>query len=68
MVAPLAMASELGKRYPICLAGKRVCPPEDCGGIWGYADFLEATETPQHPEHEAMLEWIGASSIQRPVI
>jgi hypothetical protein len=31
-----------GKRYPLCLTGKRACPPEDCGGIWGHADFLVA--------------------------
>lgn len=50
---------EPGVRYPICLTGKRACPPEDCGGIWGYADFLEAIQNPKHPEHEDMLEWIG---------
>ena len=27
--------------YPKCIAGKRSCPPEDCGGVWGYEDFLE---------------------------
>jgi hypothetical protein len=50
---------EAGKRYPVCLTGKRACPPEDCGGIWGYASFLEAIQDPQHPEHEEMLEWVG---------
>lgn len=46
-------------RYPICIKGKRACPPEDCGGIWGYAEFLEAIRDPQHPEHDSMVEWIG---------
>ena len=50
---------EAGKRYPVCLTGKHACPPEDCGGIWGYAGFLEAIQDPQHPEHEAMVEWVG---------
>jgi DNA invertase Pin-like site-specific DNA recombinase len=46
-------------RYPVCLTGKRACPPEDCGGVWGYAEFLEAIQQPDHPEHESMLDWIG---------
>lgn len=45
-------------RYPVCLTGKRACPPEDCGGTWGYAEFLEAIRSPDHPDHEAMMEWI----------
>jgi hypothetical protein len=44
--------------YPICLAGKRACPPEDCGGIWGYYNLLEAIQDPKHPEHDEMLEWV----------
>ena len=48
-----------GKRYPVCLTGQRACPPEDCGGIWGYASFLEAIRDPEHPEHDEMLEWVG---------
>ena len=47
------------KRYPVCLKGKRACPPEDVGGPWGYADFLEAIRDPDHPEHEEYLEWAG---------
>jgi hypothetical protein len=48
-----------GKRYPLCLTGKRACPPEDCGGIWGYTGFLETVRDPKHPAHEGMLEWVG---------
>ena len=50
---------ERGKTYPVCLAGKRACPPEDCGGPWGYSEFLEAISNPEHEQHEELLEWIG---------
>jgi hypothetical protein len=51
--------AEAGVRYPRCIAGKRACPPEDCGGPWGYGDFLEAIQNPEHPDHEDILDWIG---------
>jgi len=47
--------------YPRCLAGERACPPEDCGGVWGYETFLEAIQNPQHPEHDSYQEWSGSS-------
>jgi hypothetical protein len=50
---------EEGVRYPLCLKGKRACPPEDVGGVWGYEDFLEAIRDPDHPEHDEYLEWVG---------
>jgi hypothetical protein len=46
-------------KYPVCLEGERACPPEDCGGIWGYAEFLEAIGDKKHERHEELLEWIG---------
>lgn len=45
--------------YAHCLDGKRAAPPEDCGGVWGYASLLEILSDPNHEEHESMLEWIG---------
>jgi hypothetical protein len=50
---------EAGARYPVCIKGRRACPPEDVGGVWGYAGFLEAIRDPDHPEHEEYVEWIG---------
>ena len=45
--------------YPVCIAGKRACPPEDCGGIWGYEDLLKIIADENHEEHEEMMEWLG---------
>lgn len=45
--------------YPVCIKAKRACPPEDCGGAWGYPEFLEVIKDPEHPEHEELLEWVG---------
>lgn len=47
--------------YPVCIKAKRACPPEDCGGTWGYQDFLTAIQDPKNSEHEAMLEWVGGA-------
>lgn len=52
---------EIGIRYPICIGGKRACPPEDCGGTWGYQDFLEIMMDLHHERHEEMLRWIGGA-------
>src|SRR5206468_6936156 len=51
--------AEAGRQYPICLEGERACPPEDVGGVWGYADFLKAIANRKHKEHKEMLEWVG---------
>jgi len=29
------------QRYPFCLGGTRACPPEDCGGPWGFLAFQD---------------------------
>ena len=45
--------------YPRCVEGERACPPEDCGGVWGYADLLEALKRPKTPRHREILGWLG---------
>lgn len=47
--------------YPICIKGKRACPPDDCGGPWGYADLLATLQDPDDPDREDLLEWLGES-------
>lgn len=47
-------------KHPVCLAGANACPPEDCGGMGGYYNFLEIMSEPKHPEHEEMKEWLGS--------
>ncbi len=46
-------------KYPQCVEGARACPPEDCGGPWGYADYLAAIADRQHERHEELLGWRG---------
>jgi len=54
-----ALPSEPKAKYPRCIEGKRACPPDDCGGAYGYESFLEAIRDVNHAEHEEMLEWVG---------
>jgi len=42
---------------PQCIKGKRARPPEDVGGPWGYAGFLEAMNDPENEEHDSYMEW-----------
>jgi hypothetical protein len=48
-------------KYPRCVRGCRACPPEDCGGPWGYSSFLKAIQNPGHESHKGLLEWVGGS-------
>jgi hypothetical protein len=50
--------------YPRCTAGRRAGPPEDCGGVWGFAELLEILADPQHEEHAERLEWLGVDSAE----
>jgi Plasmid pRiA4b ORF-3-like protein len=55
------LAPESGRAYPVCLAGERHGPPEDCGGIPGFYNLLEAISNPDHEQHDELLEWLGGS-------
>ena len=48
-----------GNEYPRFVAATRRAPPEDVGGISGFAEFLETMSDPEHDEHDRMVEWYG---------
>lgn len=48
-----------GAAYPVCVAGEGACPPEDCGGSYGFAEFKALLAGPPSTEREEMMEWAG---------
>jgi hypothetical protein len=48
--------------YPRCTGGKRAGPPDDCGGVWGYADLVRIVGDPTDPEHDGKVAWLGLGS------
>ncbi len=57
VVEKIDPAAELSK--PVCTGGARACPPEDCGGPYGYSELLQALANPKHPQHKELKEWVG---------
>lgn len=51
-----------GVTSAVCTAGKGACPPEDCGGVWGYERLKATLADPANEEHDDMLEWLGLAS------
>ncbi len=41
-----------------CVAGARCCPPEDCGGPYGFRELLDALNDTSHPEHDFLCDWL----------
>ena len=48
------------QKKPICIEGERNCPPEDCGGAFGYEDLLKIISDPNNDGYEEMNEWLGS--------
>ncbi len=53
------LPKEKDVKYPRCIGGRRACPPEDCGGIWGYKEVLKAIKDPDNERYKEILEWVG---------
>ena len=50
---------DIGAKYPQCIAGKRACPPDDCGGVWGYEELLETVKSKRGARYKELVEWLG---------
>jgi hypothetical protein len=59
IVVEKILAPEAGRVYPMCVGGKRHCPPEDCCGVPGYTDLLKAIADPEHNQDNLLLMWLG---------
>jgi len=59
IVVEKLLAAEAGHNYPACIDGERHGPPEDCGGVPGFYNLLEAISNPKHDEHKELCEWFG---------
>lgn len=59
LVLETVTESEPKIKYPRCVDGERACPPEDVGGVYGFADYVEAITNPNHSGHDDYLEWYG---------
>jgi hypothetical protein len=46
-----------GIDYPVLLDAVGNCPPEDCGGPWGYMEALEVLADPKHVDHARLSGW-----------
>jgi hypothetical protein len=45
--------------YPVCTDGQLACPPDDCAGIPGFYDLVEAIADPNHQQHKELRDWLG---------
>jgi hypothetical protein len=59
IVLEQVLPTDTDKPITSCLGGERGCPPEDVGGPWSYAEFLEAIGDPDHEEHDHLVAWAG---------
>jgi hypothetical protein len=48
-----------GVKTPVCLGGKRRCPPDGVGGVSGYQEFLKFIVDPAHRNDEPFIHYAG---------
>jgi hypothetical protein len=53
------LPADPAQSYPLCLAGERACPPEDCGGLPAFYSIMEIISQPKHPGYKSYRSWLG---------
>ena len=53
------LSADSNTAYPVCTGGQLACPPEDCGGVGGFYDLLDAISNPNHDQHKELRDWVG---------
>ncbi len=46
---------------PQIIGGENACPPDDCGGTYGYKNLKEILLNPKHPEYKSTKKWVGST-------
>jgi Plasmid pRiA4b ORF-3-like protein len=59
VVVEKVLSADSVAAVPACIDGRRACPPEDCGGTWGYRELLRILADPAHPDHGERRDWLG---------
>ena len=59
LVVEARTVAEDDQAYPACIAGEGACPPEDCGGVYGFAELKDVLAGPDSEERDEMQERIG---------
>ncbi|NQY74337.1 MAG: plasmid pRiA4b ORF-3 family protein, partial [Candidatus Margulisbacteria bacterium] len=50
---------DINQDYPFCIKATGACPPEDCGGIWGFYEMVEAVKDKKSEMREEYIELLG---------
>jgi hypothetical protein len=54
-IIPASQTAPIDRIEALCLKGKRACPPEDIGGVYGYERLLEQLG---HKKLDSEMEWL----------
>lgn len=51
----------IDEELPQIIGGENACPPENCGGTYGFKELIEILMNPEHPEYKSIKKWVGST-------